>query len=111
MIQHARAARLEYRLQRCGGEWSDVSVRYIVSRKAIEGTPGTWCGPAYYIHKGGLWRCIGKYISGADSFVRQVEDEGTQKPPPPSPAEVFGVILQVAGAVLGIVKDLPRKAR
>jgi len=111
MIQHGRAAALEWRLQRCGGEWAAVSVRYVVSRRALDGENVVWAGSGYYLHRAGRWSLLGRYISGADARVQEVEDEGAVKPPPPSPAEVFGVVLQVAAAVLGFARKVSKKGR
>ena len=111
MIRQAQAAKLEFRLQRLGGEWESVSVRYVHSHKALSGALVSFAGPGFYLYKDERWKWIGKYHAGADARIRQIERGGNPKPPPPTPAEVFGVILQVVGAVFGVVKEIPKGKR
>ena len=108
MIRQAQAARLEFRLQRLGGEWAEVSVRYVKSHRALKGLTVTWAGPGYYLHKGGVWKWLAKYIAGADVRVREIENEGIEKPPPPTPGEVIGIIMKGIGFALGLADWLPK---
>lgn len=110
MIQQGQAAALEWRLRRLGGEWTDVSVRYVGSRRALAGLVVTWSGRGFYLHRSGSWRWIGRTRAAASLRVGQLE-RGTkyfESVPPPTPAEVLGVVLQVVGAVLGLVRDVSR---
>ena len=111
MIRQAQAAKLEWRLQRLGGEWESVSVRYVTSHRALEGLTVTWAGSGWYLHKGGVWKWLAKYHAAADLRVREIEAGDAPKPSPPTPAEVFGVVINVVGAVFGIVSKIPKGRR
>ena len=111
MIRQAQAARLEFRLQRLGGEWESVSVRFVHSHKALNGALVSFAGPGFYLYKDERWRWLAKHHPGADARVRQIEAGDVPKPPPPTPAEVFGVVLQVVGAIFGVVKAIPKRGK
>ena len=108
MIQRAHAAALEWRIRRLGGEWAWASVRYVSSPQALDGLVVTWAGRGMYLHRAGQWRWIGKSKAAAALRIGQIERGETPRPPPPSPAEVLGVVLQVAGAIFGFVRDVRR---
>jgi len=106
--KQAQAAAIEWRLRRLGGEWESASVRYVSSPKALDGLVVTYAGSGYYLHRAGQWRWIGRNKAAAAHRIGQIERGEKIKPPPPTPAEVFGVVLQVIGAALGIVREIRR---
>ena len=112
MIQEARAARLQWRLTRVEG-WGAARVLYVRSQAELDGPIGSYAGQAYYMWNPHTesWTWIGKWIDGADTRIRKIENAAKVKPPPPTPAEVFGVVLQVIGAVFGVVSKLPKKGK
>ena len=114
MLQTTRAARLQFRLRRLPG-YGEARVRYVTSPGDFEGDPGDYAGTAFYLYdptaEPPSWYWIGKFIDGADTRVRLIERASKGRPPAPSPAEVFGVVMQVIGVVLGIVKEMPRTKR
>jgi len=106
--KQAQAAALEWRLRRIGGEYERASIRYVKSPHALDGLVVTWAGPGFYLHRAGQWRWIGRNKAAASLRINGIENGEKIKPPPPTPAEVFGVVLQVIGAALGIVREIRR---
>lgn len=101
-------ASLERRLRRC---WPDCEVEWIASEDEAQG-PCRWRGDGYYWRETDAdpWDLLGTHIAAADVAVARLlaDARGT---PRPTAAEVFGVVLQVLGSVVGVVSDLARGRR
>lgn len=99
-------ASLERRLRRC---WPDAEVAWIDGQDEAEG-PCRWRGSGAYWRESDAepWDLLGRHPAAADvAVVRLLADaRGT---PRPTAAEVFGMVLQVIGSVVGIVSDVARR--
>jgi len=108
-IQQANAARLEHRIQRLGGDYARCSVRYVHSPRALAGEAVTWAGEGFYLHDGAGWSFLGSVMLTADARVREMERDAGARPDRPTASEVFGVVVQVATTLIGIVRDIARR--
>ena len=51
-IRQAQAARLEWRVQRIGPEWTGYAVRFVHSPRALAGSLVSYAGAGFYLYDG-----------------------------------------------------------
>lgn len=110
-----RAAALEADLRALGPLWWGARVRFLAEPTDVP--PGSllaWAGCAgFYVNRdpAEAWQLIGVEILAARRFVRGERAKTRHRPPPPTPSEVLGIVVEVAKFAVPAITEVIRDAR